>query len=215
MTQKQTFLGGESDAWFRRNRSTKSDPPDLVIDALETMSVTPRRLLEVGASDGRRLHHIRERFGADVSGIEPSADAVGAARERYDIDVVQGTADDLPFEKASFDCVVMGFCLYLCDRDDLFRIALEADRVLTDKGILVIYDFNADVPVKRPYHHLPGIWSYKMDYRRMFLWNPAYREIYSRMYQHSLAGPVTDVGQQERIIVSLLEKDSQAAYPER
>lgn len=215
MTQKKTFLEGESDAWFRRNRTNKHAPPDLVIEALVTMQLAPEELLEIGASDGRRLRHIRDRFGTKVNGIEPSMEAVNAARSRYGVEVLQGTADSLPFDDGSFDCVVMGFCLYLCDRQDLFQIAKEADRVLSDKGVLVIYDFSVDVPVRRVYHHLPGIWSYKMDYRRMFLWNPAYREIYTRMHQHGLTGPVTEVGSDDRIVVSLLEKDLRHAYLER
>ena len=215
MKQKEIFFGVESDKWFERNRSLKDSPPDLVVDALHDMGIRPLSLLEIGASDGRRLRRVKDEFNSSVSGIEPSEKAVATAKSRYNIDLHRATADSLPFQDSSFDCVVMGFCLYLCDRGDLFRIALEADRVLSDQGLMVIYDFYADTPVKKAYHHLQGIWSYKMDYRQMFLWNPGYREIYYRAHQHSLSGLVTEVAADDRIIVSILEKNLENGYMER
>ena len=62
------------------------------------------------------------------------------------VQVVQGAADQLYFESQTFDFVVFGFCLYLCDRDDLFEIAKEAHRVLKPTGWLVIHDFFAEPP---------------------------------------------------------------------
>ena len=66
-------------------------------------------------------------------GIEPSFKAVETACTSG-VNAVQGTADRLPYRDGLFDVVVFGFCLYLCDREDLFRIASEADRVLNDQG---------------------------------------------------------------------------------
>jgi len=62
-----------------------------------------------------------------------------------------GSADDLPFESDSFDGVIFGFCLYLCDHEDLFKIAQEADHVLRKKSWLVIKDFFSLRPVSRDY----------------------------------------------------------------
>ena len=45
-----------------------------------------------------------------------------------------GTADKLPFEDQSVDILVYGFCLYLCDREDMFNIAAEANRVIKSSG---------------------------------------------------------------------------------
>ena len=86
---------------------------------------------------------------------------------------MQGTADRLPYRDGLFDVVVFGFCLYLCDREDLFRIASEADRVLNDQGWLIIHDFYSPVPTRRDYHHKTGIYSYKMDYKTLFEWHPS------------------------------------------
>ncbi len=116
---------------------------------------------------------IAERTGSKVYGVDPSEMAVAYART-LGVDARVGTAEALPFETDLFDVVLFGFCLYLCDRDDLFRIAGEADRVLGPQGWIVIHDFYSPAPIRRPYHHRSGLWSYKMDYRRMFDWHPDY-----------------------------------------
>lgn len=59
----------------------------------------------------------------------------------------------MPFGNATFDVIIFGFCLYLCDQQDLFRVAQEADRVLKPDSWLVINDFYAPNLVKRAYHH--------------------------------------------------------------
>lgn len=130
-------------------------------------------MLEVGCGEGKRLHWITENLGLQCYGVEPSEKAVAIARTRT-VQVIQGTADRLDFENQTFDFVVFGFCLYLCDRDDLLQIAKEAHRVLKPNGWLVIHDFFAETPVARDYHHLPGLFSYKMDYRKLFDWHPDY-----------------------------------------
>ncbi len=81
----------------------------------------------------------------------------------------KGTADALPYIDGQFDMVLFGFCLYLVDRSLLFRVAHEADRVLKKDGTLAIIDFDPPQPMVRPYHHCPGIYSYKQDYSQLFL----------------------------------------------
>ena len=87
-----------------------------------------------------------------------------------------------------FDFVVFGFCLYLCDRGDLFQIAKEADRVLKNDGYIIICDFYSSANTKNAYHHLPGIFSYKMDYRKLFVWHPNYDCLHHEVIDHSLDG---------------------------
>lgn len=175
--QKETFLGGEGDAWFARNAAALSardwsrDPVTLKLASV----VTGRgaRVLEVGCGEGSRLEYLKNQFGHEVCGIDPSAQAVERTNARG-VRALQSTADVLAFPDASFDVVIFGFCLYLCDDQDLFRISQEADRVLADSGWLLILDFDAATPTYRPYHHAAGVHSRKMDYKAMFLWNPAY-----------------------------------------
>jgi SAM-dependent methyltransferase len=176
-SQKDVFLETEGDAWFKRNaaaldsRDWAADPICVQLAKIEAGQAL--KVLEIGCGDGARLSYLRSRANHRVSGIDPSASAVARAVQRG-IDARRATADRLPFDDASFDVVIFGFCLYLCDDSDLFRIAAEADRVLADPGWLLILDFDARGPVYRPYHHAPGLVSRKMDYRSLFAWHPAY-----------------------------------------
>ncbi len=176
--QKDVFLSSEGDAWFSRNeaalgaRDWSRDPVCRKVGTLASAE-SRARVLEIGCGDGSRLQYLAAQHGQRVFGIDPSEQAVAKAQARG-VEAVRSTADRLPFADAAFDVVIFGFCLYLCDDSDLFRIALEADRVLTSPGWLLILDFEARAPVYKPYHHLAGLISRKMDYKSMFLWHPAY-----------------------------------------
>jgi SAM-dependent methyltransferase len=184
MSQKDIFLSTEADAWYVRNQQKveefdfSADPVSLAVVEIASKcqleaELGRYRILEVGCGGGQRLAWLATKLDAEAFGLEPSALAVEDARSRGILAEV-GTADDLPFEDATFDILIFGFCLYLCDRQDLFRIAQEANRVLKPDSWLVINDFYAPHPVAREYHHKPGIYSYKMDYRQLFSWHPAY-----------------------------------------
>jgi SAM-dependent methyltransferase len=187
--QKETFLTSEGDAWFERNESAlkaRDWSTDPVCQQIRQLAQgRPLRVLEIGCGDGSRLHHLQTTQLHKVSGVDPSGKAVERAVERG-VDVKRATADVLPFTTASFDVVVFGFCLYVCDDRDLFRVASEADRVLADSGWLLILDFDAPAVVYRPYHHAAGVMSRKMDYKSMFLWHPAYTlAAYQKSHHHT------------------------------
>ena len=110
-----------------------------------------------------------------LAGVEPSASAVAAGRASDPrLDLRTGTADDLPFADQSFDTIVLGFCLYLCDPALLPRIVCETDRTFRDGGTLAIVDFDPPSPRRRGTATRPGLWSHKMDYAAPFLAFPAY-----------------------------------------
>lgn len=215
-SQRDAFLQGEGDAWFKRNvrvldtdieRRAADDP---IIAAVKHHRVKPRRILEIGASNGWRLWLLQQLTGAESIGVEPSERAVAAARARYPgIVMHRGTADTLPCGDSEVDLLILGFCLYVCDRADLFRIAAECDRVLADGGRLMILDFHSSVPWRNPYVHLPGMYAYKMQYDTMFSWNPAYRIAEQRLTDH--AGGAGD-DPADRLALTVLVKDSAGAY---
>ena len=193
--QKDIFLESEADAWFERNQEAVArqdfarDPIcrallELVGSALGQPSLS---ILEVGCGSGLRLQWLAEHLGARVAGIEPSGKGVAEACARG-VDARRGTAEALPWGDASFDVVLFGFCLYLCDPTDLFRIAAEADRVLKPRSWLVLHDFFAAGHVRRLYHHNPAVMSSKMDYRRLFDWHPAYTCYAHRLVAHGERG---------------------------
>lgn len=116
----------------------------------------------------------------------------------------RGTADQLPFEAESFDIVIFGFCLYLCDREDLFQIVQETDRALKKEAWPVVGGFFSATPTKLAYHHKKGIYSFKMDCRKIFEWHPAYT-CYSHKLNHHEKTEFTDVSQ-EWVAMSVLRK---------
>lgn len=214
MKQKEIFLQSEGDAWFSRNqqRVAGRELPDddaLLRELLDLFPINgdvALKVLEIGCGDGTRLAWIKNNLNADCSGVEPSAQAVAAAHDQG-INAVQGTADILHFDSQSFDVVIFGFCLYLCDRDDLFRIASEADRVLRSPGWLMLQDFFSPKPRARIYHHRPGVQSYKMDYRTLFAWHPDYECMTHKVRHHGEASYTDE--QDEWVAVSVLRKCQQ------
>lgn len=214
MKQKDIFLESEADAWYMRNSKSLAQrnyqTEDQIVSAIASIlqarhpgDQSPVRILEVGCGEARRLSWLQENMHAEVCGIEPSSLAVEQATQRG-LNVQKGTADKLPFEDNRFDIVIYGFCLYLCDRKDLFRIAQEADRVLKNQAWLIIQDFYSPTPTQREYHHRHGLYSYKMDYRKLFDWNPAYT-CYSHHVGHHATHAFTDTAG-EWVALSVLRK---------
>jgi ubiquinone/menaquinone biosynthesis C-methylase UbiE len=210
MKQKDVFLQSEGDAWYQRNTAGSSAAGISDADPLlgEILDLRPRparnaKILEIGCGDGARLQRLSAELGCECHGIDPSARAVAAARARG-VTALQGTADQLPFADRMFEIVIFGFCLYVCDRADLFRLAYEADRVLLSPGWLLIHDFYSPAPIKRAYHHRPGLFCHKMDFRSMFTWHPAYTTYTHKIRGHVL-GDYTDVAE-EWVATSVLRK---------
>lgn len=213
MKQRDVFLETEGDAWFARNTGRPDARYEPASDRLlaEIAALVkrdpcagPARVLEIGCGNGQRLAWLRDNLQCECSGIEPSQRATAAALSRG-LDVRQATADRLPYADGSFDVVLYGFCLYLCDREDLFRIASEGDRVLRDPGWLLIHDFYDRKPSRRAYHHRPGLFSHKMDYTSLFSWHPAYSVYSHRLSEHGSQAYTDDPG--EWVAISVLRKN--------
>ena len=177
--QRDAFLSGEGDAWFRRNRRAQlldTAASDLLMPALLEVPLQAgleTDVVEVGCGQGLRLQALAREKGWLVRGLDPSAEAVAAAAQ-LGVEARVGTAENLPYASQSIDLLIFGFCLYLCDRDDLFQIAAEAHRVLKPSAWLAILDFWSPRQRSNPYHHMPGLQSYKANLPEMFLWHPAY-----------------------------------------
>lgn len=197
MNQTQVFLDSEGDAWFGRNRE-KLGARDPVSDVLAEHKIAPRAVLEIGCGNGWRLKKLRERYHCEADGIEPSRKAVNVAAVPG---VRRGWADRLPYRDDLFDLVIFGFCLYVCEPRDLFRIAGEADRVLQEGGHLIIHDFvEANPPYACAYKYRAGVLSYHMNFAGLWLAHPCYRMV----ARHA-------VGADEVVVV--LRKNSADAFP--
>lgn len=197
--QSQLFLHGEGQQWFNRNKDKIDVKHDPVLRMIEQAGIKPQRVLEVGCSNGWRLMELHDRYRCHVSGVDPMPSSDFSFVE-------QGTADDLRlcFDE-DFDLVIYGFCLYLCDREDLFRIVMEGDRVLQDGGHIIIHDFIAHSPHHRLYAHKEGVKSFKMHHANLWLGNPAYRSIRSDIQNWEDIDKATGT--------YLLKKDLQVAWP--
>lgn len=218
LSQKEAFLTSEGDKYYHRNRdklatADQKAAKDRVLAGVRAMNLQPRRILEVGCSNGWRLAALRSTYSAKCYGIDPSAEAINEGKALFpDISLQRGTADSLPFQRDRFDLVIFGFCLYLCDRNDLFKIAYEADRVLRDKGYIAILDFCPAFPYRNDYKHLARISCYKMNHAKMLLWNPAYTVASQLIFSHTESEDISVPD--ERVSVSILYKDTRYAYPE-
>jgi len=217
MNQKEVFITSEGDRFYERNKTNLTSidevaASDPILTSLKELNLQPKRILEIGCSSGWRLESYRRIYDAECFGIDPSSIAVADGAAAFpNLSLHQGTADKLPFKNCTFDLVVFGFCLYLCDRGDLFRIASEADRVLSDNGHIAILDFSPPFPYRNEYKHQPGLYSYKMDYSNMFLWNPAYVLFSKSVLTHT--GLIRINEPDERLAVVILGKNSEYAYP--
>src|SRR5690242_20007005 len=135
--QRDMFLADEGDAYYGRNASQSVADLRPLVSSLRSLAIAPKRILEIGCSNGRALEMLKAEFGSQCHGIDPSREAVEAGRKRVSgIELAVGTADKLEFPDGFFDLVIFGFCLYLCDPQDHFRIATEADRVVRDGGFI-------------------------------------------------------------------------------
>jgi ubiquinone/menaquinone biosynthesis C-methylase UbiE len=212
--QKEVFKQIEGDNWHNRNveyasESHKTD--DLLIQLFKTNKIQPKRVLEIGCSSGYKLNLIHKVFNSECYGVEPSSKAVSDGSKMFpSINLQVGTADSLPFEDNSFDLIIFGFCLCLCDRKDLFKIALEANRCLQKNGYMVISDFYPHFPFKNKWAHHEGLFCYKMDYSKMFSWNPEYREISNTVFTHS--GFELRNMPNEKLAITILSKNEEYAY---
>lgn len=204
--QAKIFLEGEAEQWMRRNAAKLPPKEDPVIDAIQAAQIHPKHVLEVGCADGWRLLELEAKYTSLCYGVDPLITINRRVGDRL-VYLRRGTASDLSWaEDGIFDLVIFGFCLYLCDPEDYFKIAAEADRVLQDGGHLIIYDFYLDAgfyPHSRSYKHNPDIVTHKMRFENLWKGHPAYRVLSS----HFIGSNNDMTG------VVLLKKDMRNAFP--
>lgn len=176
MSQKQHFLGGEADNWFKRNIDhVNIDTERSQISFLTNYIQDNNSMLEIGCSFGANINTLAKGKTIKYVGIDPSEEAIKIATAKFpQYEFKVGTADDLNFEDESFDVVFFGFCLYLVDRRDLIKVISEANRVLKPGGKIFITDFSPNQPYKNEYKYVEGLFSYKMNYENLFLAFPGY-----------------------------------------
>jgi len=114
---------------------------------LELASVRPGEdVLEVATGTGVQLVRLAgANPGGRTVGVEISGGMLAQTRRRLedaglagDVEVIEGSALDLPIADESFDLLVNGYMLDLLPRDDIPRALAEFKRVLRPRGRLVL-----------------------------------------------------------------------------
>lgn len=201
MKQADVFLESEGNAWLERNRDKLGHGRDLVSALIEANGIKPTRVLEVGCSTGWRLVKLREKYGCEVWGADPSMQALIEAADSRIPAVQCGAANLRGMLPGSFDLVIYGFCLYMTDPEDWFRIVAEGDAVLESGGYLVIHDFDPPMGLyARRYKHRDGLFAYHFDWAQLWLKHPLYHMVSRNI------GDEDDVG-----MVTILKKSPQSA----
>jgi SAM-dependent methyltransferase len=106
-------------------------------------------VLEVGAGTGKWTRLLIE-LGADVTVVEPDDDMRAVlVRRSPDVRTVKGVAEDLPFEDASFDAVLVSSAWHWFQQPAATQ---EMARVLRDGGPLFVFwnGFSRNVPWLAP-----------------------------------------------------------------
>lgn len=180
--EEEIFLKSEADAWYKRNAHAlvshvrRGDIPLMLV---RRYMLTPKKVLEVGASNGWRLEALRKRRPrASYVGVEPSQVAIIAGKKAFPkISFLHGVASTLPVKRA-FDLVLVVFVLHWVSREKLLASIAEIDRVVAENGYLLVSDFLPRKPRKNQYHHLnEGISTWKMDYGGLFEATGNYRQV--------------------------------------
>ena len=214
VNQDQVFLETEGDAWFERNKASVNSKSSLhaiktIKRVLQHYKNNINNVLEIGCANGVKLFDLCSFFKAAGSGIDPSAAAVKNGKELYkDLMLSVSTASKLTFKDNSFDLVYFGFCLYLVDRNLLFKAVTEADRVLKEGGFLAILDFDPKQRHKRDYHHKSGLFSYKTSYSDFFVATGHYYLIAKESF--SCDANYFNIDSDERMSITILYKEPEA-----
>ena len=129
----------EYDSWFEEHEKIYRCELQAIRQILPPFS----KGLEIGVGTGR----FAAPLGIQV-GIEPSKNMAKIAKERG-IEVVEGVAEELPFDDESFDLVLM--VTTICFVEDIDKSLEEAKRVLRPDGHLVLSFVDRDSPLGRFY----------------------------------------------------------------
>jgi demethylmenaquinone methyltransferase / 2-methoxy-6-polyprenyl-1,4-benzoquinol methylase len=115
------------------------------------------RVLDVGCGTGGLAAAIAEATGAEVVGCDRSPSFLAYAGERSAaVEWVQGDAERMPFDDASFDRVLMSLLLHQLEEPG--RAVAEAFRVLRRPGALVVRTVLPDAAAARiPFRFFPTL----------------------------------------------------------
>jgi ubiquinone/menaquinone biosynthesis C-methylase UbiE len=220
--QKKVFIEEEANQWFSRNIEKIKNYNgfnDTVYHIIKRYNINPKSIMEVGCSAGYRLAFLKEQFtGCEIYGIDPSTQAIEYGQTVLKLsgkEIESATADNLShIPDNSFDCVIVGFVFYVVDRSLLLKVVAEIDRVLKNKGDLILIDFFSTVPRRNHYHHIKSVqmYSYKQEYEKLFLSTQSYHLLAKDTLNHSTNNYCSTDNFYDKYSFYLLKKDLEAVY---
>jgi SAM-dependent methyltransferase len=204
---------------MRRNSGSLSaaPPDDPILAALSTLTLNEQgTMLDVGGASGRiAAGFLRDHPRWFVRVVEPSAEAIAAGRNLFPgVSFDQGSiANPLPAppDGSHYDVVVISGVLCWVERALLSRAIANTDTALSDGGLLVIADFDPPAPRANPYHHAPGVFTYKQDYAQSYLSLGIYHLEFRRSVAYGSASNPSDP-YDRHWMTGVLRKDLHGRY---
>lgn len=180
ITKQMDFWGGESgNAYVDRNPMNIQESDTLY---LKDYGITRRdlnerflgnlnrdlKILEVGSNIGLQLELFRLMGFKNLLGIELNDYAVEKAKQLHPkVDVIRGSAFDLPFRDGYFDLVyTSGVLIHINPKKDLLEVSDEIYRV-TNRYIWC-YEFAAREPIAMTYRDRQELF-WKQDFLKFYL----------------------------------------------
>lgn len=133
--QDEIFKEYEGNHWYERNeKALDAAKNDYIVDMVKFLGLNPKSVAEVGCSNGYRLEHFRREFGCECLGIDASAEAVAAGREKFpSINFQQATLAEMVAPK-KYDLVVCNFVLHWVDRSSVMASVANIDTFVRGGG---------------------------------------------------------------------------------
>ncbi len=121
---------------YSQKREQFNETDKVLVDALESVGVQDKEIVDLGCGDGRHARLIKEMGAAHVTGVDVNEKMIELAKEKSveNPEVTFFVADgrNLPVEDSSTDIVVSNFVIhYFPDAKEVFS---EISRVLKEDG---------------------------------------------------------------------------------
>lgn len=160
-----------SNKFFFRNKNklliSKGYTQELLL-LLDISKIEPKSILEIGCMDGYKLNEIKKYYKkANIKyfGIDLSDKAIKYGKSNFkDIKLLKRSSLNINRFNFKFDLIICDF-LYLLDREHIFKQFDLIYNLLSNKGNLIISDFDPSFPHYNPDKRNKKLKSFKVDYK--------------------------------------------------
>jgi ubiquinone/menaquinone biosynthesis C-methylase UbiE len=179
----------EGDSFFKRNirdidnENLNSRSSETIINFLNTKKYTFQNVLEVGCSGGYQLNKYFNSLNLKKNpyflGIDLSSKAINFAKKKYKtLHFKQVSSLKIQNLNKKFDMIILGFFLFLLDREEIFNQFNEVVKSLKKDGILIINDFFPKISHYNLSKHSKKIKIYKMRYDKFLTESHLFKKLH-------------------------------------